>query len=183
MAKQTYVNKSMVEIAEDILRSEGKKNIYDLIEQVASLKEISLEDTERMTQLYIDMTLSAKFVFCGNDEWDLKENNLDLWDKDGSYFNTTEEVVEEEEDTLTVEDYYIPEEDELELKDDEDDEEAEDEDDDVIIIDEDELILTDDDETVKPTKVKFIDEDDDDLDFDDEDYNEIMDDYEDMYDK
>ena len=97
MAKQTYVNKSMVEIAEEILRSEGKKNIYDLLETVATLKDISKEDTEKLTQLYIDMTLSAKFVFCGNDEWDLKENNLELWDKDGSYFNTADEVVEEEE--------------------------------------------------------------------------------------
>ncbi|MDY0210349.1 MAG: DNA-directed RNA polymerase subunit delta [Acholeplasma sp.] len=182
MAKQSYVNKSMVEIAEEIIRSEGKKNIYDLMDQVVALKEMTTEDSEKMAQFYIDMTLSAKFVFCGNDEWDLKENNLELWDKDGSYFNTTEELEEEEDDTLTVEDYYIPEEEELEL-DDEDEEESEDEDDDIIIIDEDALILTDDDDEIKPTKVKYIDEDDDDLDFDDEDYNEIMDDYEDMYDK
>lgn len=185
MAKQSYVNKSMVEIAEDILKSEGKKNIYDLIDQIALLKDISKEDSEKMTQLYIDMTLSAKFVFCGNDEWDLKENSLDLWDKDGSFFNTAEEAVEEEEeDTLTVEDYNVPEEEEekKKLKYD-DDEDAEDEDDDIIIIDEDELILTNEDEVVKPVKGKYIDEDNDGLDFDDEDYNEIMDDYEDMYDK
>ena len=43
--------------------------------------------------------------------------------------------------------------------------------------------LTNEDEVVKPIKGKYIDEDNDDLDFDDEDYNEIMDDYEDMYDK
>lgn len=177
MAKQTYVNKSMVEIAEEILKSEGKKNIYDLLETVASLKDISKEDSEKLTQLYIDMTLSAKFVFCGNDEWDLKENNLELWDKDGSYFNTTEEVVEEEEDdTLTVDDYYIPEEEEedLELKDDDEDEEEEDgiipdeEEEDDLLLDEEDAIVIDDEE---------------DVDFDDDDYNEIMDDYEDMYDK
>lgn len=174
MAKQTYVNKSMVEIAEEILRSEGKKNIYDLLETVATLKDISKEDTEKLTQLYIDMTLSAKFVFCGNDEWDLKENNLELWDKDGSYFNTADEVVEEEEDdTLTVDDYYIPEEDDLELKDEEEDEEEEDgilpdeEEDDLLLEEEDDIII----------------EDEEDVDFDDDDYNEIMDDYEDMYDK
>lgn len=174
MAKQTYVNKSMVEIAEEILRSEGKKNIYDLLETVATLKDISKEDTEKLTQLYIDMTLSAKFVFCGNDEWDLKENNLELWDKDGSYFNTADEVVEEEEDdTLTVDDYYIPEEDDLELKDEEEDEEEED----GILPDEeeDDLLLEEDDD--------IIIEDEEDVDFDDDDYNEIMDDYEDMYDK
>lgn len=174
MAKQTYVNKSMVEIAEEILRSEGKKNIYDLLETVVALKDISKEDTEKLTQLYIDMTLSAKFVFCGNDEWDLKENNLELWDKDGSYFNTTEDVVEEEEDdTLTVDDYYIPEEDDLELKDDEDDEEEEDG---ILPDEEDDVLLLEDDEVV-------IVEDEEDIDFDDDDYNEIMDDYEDMYDK
>jgi len=174
MAKQTYVNKSMVEIAEDILKSEGKKNIYDLLETVAALKSISKEDTEKLTQLYIDMTLSAKFVFCGNDEWDLKENNLDLWDKDGSYFNTADDLVEEEEDdTLTVDDYYIPEEDEIELKDDEEDEEE-----DGILPDEEEedLLLLDEEDVV-------IVEEEEDVDFDDEDYNEIMDDYEDMYDK
>lgn len=174
MAKQTYVNKSMVEIAEEILKSEGKKNIYDLLETVASLKDISKEDSEKLTQLYIDMTLSAKFVFCGNDEWDLKENNLELWDKDGSYFNTTEEVVEEEEDdTLTVDDYYIPEEEDLELKDDDEDEEEEgiipdEEEEDDLLLDEEDAIVIDDEE---------------DVDFDDDDYNEIMDDYEDMYDK
>lgn len=174
MAKQTYVNKSMVEIAEEILRSEGKKNIYDLLETVVTLKDISKEDTEKLTQLYIDMTLSAKFVFCGNDEWDLKENNLELWDKDGSYFNTTEDVVEEEEDdTLTVDDYYIPEEDDLELKDDEDEEEEEDG---ILPDEEDDVLLLEDDEVV-------VIEDEEDIDFDDDDYNEIMDDYEDMYDK
>jgi DNA-directed RNA polymerase subunit delta len=174
MAKQTYVNKSMVEIAEEILKSEGKKNIYDLLESVASLKDISKEDTEKLTQLYIDMTLSAKFVFCGNDEWDLKENNLELWDKDGSYFNTADDVIEEEEDdTLTVDDYYIPEEDELELKDDEEDEEEED----GILPDEEEDILLLDEEDA------IVIEEEEDIDFDDDDYNEIMDDYEDMYDK
>ena len=174
MAKQTYVNKSMVEIAEEILRSEGKKNIYDLLETVATLKDISKEDTEKLTQLYIDMTLSAKFVFCGNDEWDLKENNLELWDKDGSYFNTADEVVEEEEDdTLTVDDYYIPEEDDLELKDEEEDEEEED----GILPDEEE------DDLLLEEEGDIIIEDEEDVDFDDDDYNEIMDDYEDMYDK
>lgn len=175
MAKQTYVNKSMVEIAEEILKSEGKKNIYDLLESVASLKDISKEDSEKLTQLYIDMTLSAKFVFCGNDEWDLKENNLELWDKDGSYFNTADDVVEEEEDnTLTVDDYYIPEEDEeLKLKDDEEDEEEEDN---GIIPDEEDDLLLDEEDAI-------VIEEEEDIDFDDDDYNEIMDDYEDMYDK
>lgn len=170
MAKQIDTTKSMVDIAEIIIRQEGKKNIYELLEQITTLKNISMDDTERLTQLYLDMTMSAKFVFCGNDTWDLKENNLDLWDKDGSYFNQNDDVVEDDEDdNITVDDYYIPEENELELDTDDEDEDVEkDEEDDVIILeDEDDIVAFEED----------------DIDFDDDDYNEIMDDYEDMYDK
>lgn len=170
MAKQIDTTKSMVDIAEIIIRQEGKKNIYELLEQITTLKNISMDDTEKLTQLYLDMTMSAKFVFCGNDTWDLKENNLDLWDKDGSYFNQNDDVVEDDEDdNITVDDYYIPEEKELELDTDDEDEDVEkDEEDDVIILeDEDDIVAFEED----------------DIDFDDDDYNEIMDDYEDMYDK
>lgn len=170
MAKQIDTTKSMVDIAEIIIRQEGKKNIYELLEQITTLKNISMDDTEKLTQLYLDMTMSAKFVFCGNDTWDLKENNLDLWDKDGSYFNQNDDVVEDDEDdNITVDDYYIPEEKELQLDTDDEDEDVEkDEEDDVIILeDEDDIVAFEED----------------DIDFDDDDYNEIMDDYEDMYDK
>ena len=69
--------KSMVEIAEEYIRINGKQNIYHLLETVAEIR-VLIEDTDRLTQLYIDMTLSADFVYCGNEEWDLKENNLEL---------------------------------------------------------------------------------------------------------
>ncbi|HKL60761.1 MAG TPA: DNA-directed RNA polymerase subunit delta [Acholeplasma sp.] len=171
MAKQIDTTKSMVDIAELIIRQEGKKNIYDLLEQVTTVKGVSMNDTEAVTQLYLDMTMSAKFVFCGNDTWDLKENNLDLWDKDGSFFNQNDDVEDdEEEDDITIEDYYIPEEVELIIEDDEDDEER------------DSKIKAKDDDD-EPVDGEAAVEADDNSDFDDEDYNEIMDDYEDMYDK
>ncbi len=165
-------SKSMVEIAEEYIRINGKQNIYHLLETVAEIKGIDKEDTDRLTQLYIDMTLSANFVYCGNEEWDLKENNLELWDKDGSYFNK-DEVLEddEDEDDIKLEDYYIPEEDdeELDLDDDEDEDEDEDDEDDIVIDDDVKIYSTDDDD------------EDIDLDFDDDTYHDIMDDYEDMY--
>ena len=166
---QFEMNKSMVEIAEEYIRIHGKQNIYDLLETVAKIKGIDPSDTDQLAQLYIDMTLSANFVYCGNEEWDLKENNLELWDKDGSYFNKDEIIEEEEEEEdIKLEDYFIPEEDEeLDLDDDEEDEDD----------DEDEIVIDDD--------IKFHSTDDDDadidLDFDDDDYHDIMDDYEDMY--
>ena len=169
---QKETNKSMVEIAEEYIRINGKQNIYELLETVAKIKGIDESDTDKLAQLYIDMTLSANFVYCGNEEWDLKENNLELWDKDGSFFNKDEIIEEEEEEEdIKLEDYYIPEEDEeLDLDDDEEDEDDE---------EEEEIIIDDD--------VKFYSTDDDDadvdLDFDDDDYHDIMDDYEDMYDE
>lgn len=165
-----FENKSMVEIAEEYIRTNGKQNIYHLLETVAKLKGIDASDNDQLVQLYIDMTLSAEFVYCGNEEWDLKENNLELWDKDGSFFNKDEVIEDEDEDEdIKLEDYYIPEDEDLEL-DDEDEDEDEEEDEEEIVIDDD---------------IKFYSTDDDDadvdLDFDDDDYHDIMDDYEDMY--
>jgi DNA-directed RNA polymerase subunit delta len=59
--------------------------------------KISLEDVDKLTQLYMDITQSAKFVYCGEDQWDLKERNLELWDKDGFAFVQAEEIEEDVE--------------------------------------------------------------------------------------
>ncbi len=165
-------SKSMVEIALEIIKQNGKQNIYKLIETVAQVKGFSPDDIDKATLLYIDMTLSGNFVYCGNEEWDIKENNLELWDKDGSYFNKDEIDDEEDDDQINLEDYYIPEDEEIEF--DQDEEES------VEPVEKDEEDIKIDDD------VPFYSTDEDDvevdLDFDDDDYHEIMDDYEDMYD-
>lgn len=167
---QIETSKSMVEIAEEYIRIHGKQNIYELLETVAKIKGLEENNSDQLVQLYVDMTLSANFVYCGNEEWDLKENNLELWDKDGSYFNKDEVIEDEEDDDIKLEDYFIPEEDEVSLELDDDEEEKEEKDlDDIIIEDEIKIYSTDDDDA------------DVDLDFDDDDYHDIMDDYEDMY--
>lgn len=170
----------MVEIAEEIIRKNGKQSLNDLVNKVGEIKGFTSEDAEKVTLLYLDMTLSGNFVYCGNDEWDLKENNLELWDKDGSYFMRIDEVDfdEDDDEETELDDYYSIDEDDVDFDDedcddeDEEDEDYDDEDDVEHLLDDDiPFYSTDDDDIAQP-----------DLDFDDEDYHDIMDDYEDMYD-
>lgn len=165
---------AMVDVAEALLRENKRPMaIQELFKQIAEIKSVSLEDIDKLTQLYMDITQSARFVYCGDDKWDLKEGNLHLWDDDGSLFIEVEEDIDEIEDDLLVFD------DELEEE---------------LIFDEEEELDEQTKEQIKEEK-EYIEvelplqsTDDDDVDFDadaydEDDYNEIMDDYEDMYDE
>jgi DNA-directed RNA polymerase subunit delta len=177
----------MLELAEQFLRDKSEETtLKEIVEYVFTTKSYDVQNEDIMLKFYMDMTQSAKFVYCGEDKWQLKEHNLDLWDKDGHAFvSESIEVDDELEEDLDFTEFNIE---ELELQ-----EELEEED---IIDEEDELV--DDEEKVAlleeqayidvAISLKSTDEDDDEveLDFDDEeydeeDYNEIMDDYEDMY--
>jgi DNA-directed RNA polymerase subunit delta len=84
---------AMLEIAEELLKASSTPiTIQDLMKQVAEIKGVDVKDVDRLTQLYMDITQSAKFVYCGDDQWDLKERNLELWDKDGYAFVHAEEL-------------------------------------------------------------------------------------------
>lgn len=151
--------KSLLEIA--IKNMAGKKtpqNIYKFLDEVLSIKGISESDENYIdlkAQLYTDMITSARFVYCGEDTWNLKENeSLDLWDKDASFFNT-DEIEEDDDDEVTLDDYNI---------DDNDDEEDDD----------------DEEENEDDMDNHYDDEDDD---YDEKEYNDMMDDYEDLYDE
>lgn len=180
--KETLKNLAMVDVAYELLKASSHPiAIQELFKQIAEIKEIPLDDVTKLTQLYMDITQSAKFVFCGDDKWDLKEGNLHLWDDDGSSF--IEVTEEDEEEVIEVD---------LSVFDEEEDEEAE-----VVFDDEDE----DDEELDEEAKEAIKEEqeyidvglplqstDDDDVDFDaddydEDDYNKIMDNYEDMYDE
>jgi len=184
---------AMIDIAEIILKESNEPlEIKEIIKKVAEIKKISENDFEKITQLYMDITQSGKFVFCGEEKWDLKERNLELWDKDGYAFVKLEnhddvEEVDEDEEELEFTEFNLEDIQEEEVEADEDEEEAEE------VIDETEK------EALKEEKayievelpIKSTDDDvDDDVeiefdgnDYDEDDYNEIMDDYEDMYDK
>lgn len=51
------------------------------------------ERAEYITRFYSDITTSAKFVYTGDNHWDLKERQkIELWEKDGSYFKEYTEI-------------------------------------------------------------------------------------------
>ena len=177
-----YKTMSMIDIVEDLLKeSKEPISIHDIMNKIKEIKEISDDDVDRLTQLYMDITQSAKFVYVGEDKWDLKERNLEMWDKDGYAFVTPDEIEEETEDDLDFTEFNL-----------EDVEEKE------AIVDEEETeeLEAEELEAVKEEKayievelpIKSTDDDDEDVeiefddDYDEDDYNEIMDDYEDMYD-
>ncbi len=171
---------AMLEVTEVLLKESSKPlTIQQIIQSVAEIKNISLDDIDRLTQLYMDITTSAKFVYCGDDQWDLKERNLELWDKDGFAFVHAEEVEEDVEEDLDFTEFVLEDEEEVEVE--VDDEEVEEVDEEIkeekAYIDIDLPIKSTDEEDVDDPEIEFDDE------YDEDDYNEIMDDYEDMYDE
>ena len=171
---------SLLEVAVQLMEQKrSPQNIRTLIKEVFEIKGIIDEDGSLTAQLYIDITTSSKFVYMGEDEWDLKSRqSLDQYDKDGSAFNTG---VEEEEEVDDLGEDDLDDEDDYESDDDDEDDDDEDEDDEYLddededyddeddSDDEDDL---DDDETLE----RYSEDD-----FDEDQYNDYMDDFEDMY--
>lgn len=172
---------SMLEVA--VMLMEKKKTpqpIRKLIEEVLQVKGIDESNTEVASQLYVDITTSSKFVYMGDEEWDLKSRqSLDEWDKDGSAFNTAD-LDDEDDNGLTEKDYDL-EEDKSSYDDDDEDEDSNYSDSD----DEDDSSYDeyDDDDTSDNDEFDTIRDNPDEDTFDEDDYDEIMDDYEDLYDK
>ena len=158
---------SMLEVAIELLNQKKTPQlITTLIQEVLELKGLDDPNGVLATQLYIDITTSSSFVFCGEGKWDLKtRQSLEMFDRDGSFFNTGEEY-EEEEEEIALDDYNIDEDDES--MDDEDDEDEDDDD----YYDDYDLSLDEIDPTEDDDEVSYLDE---------QEYNDIMDDYESMY--
>ena len=159
---------SMLEVAVELLNQKKTPQlITTLIQEVLELKGLDDPNGVLATQLYIDITTSSSFVFCGEGKWDLKtRQSLEMFDRDGSFFNTGEEY-EEEEEEIALDDYNIDEDDES-MDDDEDEDEDEDDD----YYDDYDLSLDEIDPNEDDDEVSYLDE---------QEYNDIMDDYESMY--
>ena len=148
----------------------------------------------------MDLTTSGKFVYCGQDKWALKKNNLDFWDKDGHAFTDYEEEPElDVEDDLdftefNLEDIELPSE-----KESLEEEKIAEEEKETIETPLSEEMMEKENRILREEKVaeeeekeyieaevsmKTTDEDDDNEasdQYDEDDYNEIMDDYEELY--
>lgn len=203
--------KSFINIAEDLLGEKQEPiNLYTLFEEVLKKSGESSKDenkNEWLSTFYADLTSSAKFVYLGENEWDLKSNHdVSMWEKDGSFYSEYKEVYDEGlerrlEDQVKKEDAHQA---MLEARKEKEamiqaaresqDSPALDmaENDNVPIFTEDfasdlgdleqtleeDIILTEED-IEEPVDVEEIEEDD----FDEEKYNEYMDEYEDQYEK
>jgi|AntAceMinimDraft_18_1070375.scaffolds.fasta_scaffold00010_54 DNA-directed RNA polymerase subunit delta len=189
-------NMSIMELAYQMLLEQKKAMTFvELFDAICVEKQINEEEKAGMiSQVYTDFISSAKFIYVGDDEWDIKgRRTIDLWDKDGAYYdeypdyeeelNTFEDekhgneyslgdgVHEKEEDSVYEAD--VTEED---IKDEEDTSYDEfEENDEDYVEDEEDLKV---EEVVKE---KVPEDEEESAEFDDEEYNEYMDDYEEMY--
>lgn len=167
---------SLMEIAERILiQNKQPMTFLELFHLLSETKGLSDEEkNEIIAQFYADFIASARFIYMGDDLWDLKSRqSIDMWDKDGAYYQEfpEEEEEESEEEEEELEGEEADEEEESEEPEYEEEEDLEEEVDDDTVIYDDEYL-----DEEKPIVEKTDD-------FDDEKYNEYMDDYEDMYDE
>ena len=191
--KNENTNLSNIELIDEYLKSSNHaKTLTDIINYVSTTKNIDSQDIETINQLYLDMTSSGKYVYIGDNKWDLKERNLEYWDKEGTAFISEEEraVLEDldEEDDIDLEefdyDHY-----QQKIKDMEDGKELDDVDAELEEIsqedDEEKAYL--DIELPTTTDEDFDKEDyefnynDDEFDKDEDKYNDLMDEFEDLY--
>ena len=84
---------SRIDLAEAILEGRSEPiDLYDLYDEVAKLHE-EKPSAERLNAFFAELTTSAKFVYMGDNSWDLKRRQkIELWEKDGSFFNEYTEV-------------------------------------------------------------------------------------------
>lgn len=163
---------SLMEAAEQILsQNKNPMTFLELFQSLSTAKEMTDDEKAAViSQFYADFIVSAKFIYMGDDLWDLKyRQSIDMWDKDGAYYQEFPEYEGEEE-----------EEEEAEFESEEEDEEAESEDEEEGFDEEEE-----DEEADSEGEFELVEEDApaEEEAFDDDKYNEYMDDYEDMYDE
>ncbi len=93
--------KSLINLAEDHLKQNKEPiNLYELFNTVVDQKGLELADPSKtLNDFYAELAASAKFVYTGENTWDLKSNQpIEQWDKDGSDFKEFKEIHDEEMD-------------------------------------------------------------------------------------
>ena len=196
---KTKTNLSMVDLVESYLIEKKELTIDEIISYVFESKKLDKTNIDLVTNFYMDLTTSGKFVYCGQDKWALKKNNLDLWDKDGHAFTDYEEEPElDVEDDLDFTEFNL-EDIELPSEKESPEEESIEEEKETIetplsgemmekenrILREEKIAEEEEKEYIEAeVSMKTTDEEDDNESsdqYDEDDYNEIMDDYEELY--
>ena len=96
---------SYVELAETILKSRKEPiDLYDLFDLVLESKGVKEFSGDTLNAFYANITSSAKFIYMGNNTWDLKHHQkIELWEKDGSYYHEYKEVQDDVLDARIIE--------------------------------------------------------------------------------
>ncbi|MDV3205328.1 MAG: DNA-directed RNA polymerase subunit delta [Weeping tea tree witches'-broom phytoplasma] len=169
--------KSMIEISFQILKKNNKPMpIYQLMKKVCQIKEINFKNEEKLSQLYLDIVSSGLFVFHGEDLWGIKENNLNLWDKE-YYINTNKDnnkiKLDLEKEILNLEDLTLQNINESITEEEIDNDNTEEENLD--------LDLDIENEPLENNSIELESEEGDDIESDEDKSEEIMDDYDYLY--
>lgn len=202
------IHRSMLETAIGVMkRKRSPQPFMKIYEEVAEELQFSeAQKTDNVARFYSDLSLSAYFVYTGDNNWDLKERQpTDMWDKDASFFIDPEELKARKaeraekrallrKEKAAKEDLDIDV-DELEETDDEllfgddlDDDDLDDDDldfedeldDDLDDLDDDEDDV--DDSEIIGLDIEDLDEEEIEIDEDD-DFEDLVDDYEELYDE
>lgn len=80
---------SFMDAAINIMLKEKKAfDLYELFDRISL--DFGIEEDEKdnlVSKFYTDLTTSAKFVYVGDNKWNLKANEkIELWEKDGSFY-------------------------------------------------------------------------------------------------
>ncbi|WP_323847829.1 MAG: DNA-directed RNA polymerase subunit delta [Phytoplasma sp.] len=106
--KEINPSNSMIDIAYRIL-SQNKEPmvIQELIQKVFEIKKMDINNKEICARLYLDIVSSGLFIFCGNDLWNIKANNLHFLDQE--YFEEDEKLLptEIDEEVLDFNDFDL----------------------------------------------------------------------------
>ena len=98
---------SLINLAEQVLHEiKEPLDLYQLFDKVLEMSHHNHQEeiSEVLNAFYTDLTSSAKFIYMGNNTWDLKRHQKnDLWDKDGSFYNEYAEVHDAELDARIAE--------------------------------------------------------------------------------
>jgi len=183
-------HRSMIETAVEVLKKKRSpqkmETIYDEVAKTLGFDDSKKENNK--ARFYSDLSLTGVFVFTGDGHWDLKERQpIELWDKDASFFIDPEEIKKKKTERAKERLLAIKKEEERlekirskKKKDVSEDVELED-----VLKEIEETEQSEPkqvDKKVDPKKTTDSEEKEADFDLmDEEDYNEYMDDYEELY--
>ncbi len=204
------IHRSMLETAIGVMkRKRSPQPFMKIYEEVAEELQFSeAQKTDNVARFYSDLSLSAYFVYTGDNNWDLKERQpTDMWDKDASFFIDPEELkarkaeraekrallrkekAAKEDLDLDVDELEETD-DELLFGDDLDDDDLDDDDldfEDELEDDPDDLDDDDEDDDVDDSEIvglEIEDLDEEEIEIDeDDDFEDLVDDYEELYDE